>query len=766
MTTKSNTYLLPNVIVRRVSECRDGNESVVYDSYNPKAHKDRLSYFQLIGLRNVAPLLYSSAFFQRENLTPLQTAQMEAYLQSGSSLLWPELDDLQQRFMPMSGKAEENPFELDGHDPVETSVETSVEADAGKTNTEIEVLPQPDAPGEEISKTIDGQEVFLTASLDSSLLVMAPPGTGKTHILIERLCDVIRSIRSGSANDTVLVLSFTRSAVSVIINRVLGKIEAGADDDLRYLNIRTFDSYATYSLLADHDYDSLVSKDYDARIQMFNRLLSSESESFEEAMEEIDKVRYLFVDEIQDLVGDRAQMVLLLAERVINNGGFVTVLGDPAQAIYDYLVRLKKKPPDSREFLADLRRILSLAENSQAIRLTKYWRYTNDRLRAFIEEACSSLGGDGSEPDGGRLSSLVTGLDYIEFNDIFSVIEQERPTVILTRQNAEMHQIARWCAINDLPYRVIDQARQHWPPWLAQLLGGFEQDEMSRGKAGQRWAQKVGEGYMEFDAAWNFLVAEGMADDTHVDLVTANEIVRQRSPSEGDSGDAGEHDCLTISTIHKSKGREYDKVLLLDPDRNWAGYPEEIRNIYVAATRAKESLAMLRRNKAILKYVQHRDSVSRQRLAHSLVRISNSLSMLVVKGIEDLDLGSMITGDRERNAFLNMQKSLWCSYLENTLALRLRMRSATQGRGILFLMGEPPHAIIEICKLRTSLSTDMWRADPQKTSRNTVTLKGFTSVDLCTYAFDLDSRRVKDRFGASGLGLVPMISGLGEIIYE
>lgn len=755
---KSNTFLLPNVIVRRISECRDGNETAVFDEHRPAAHRHRLSYFQLIGLRNAEPMLYPSLFFQRENLTPVQTSQMEAYLQSGSSLLWPELDELKKSFRPMVGNEEENPFEPGEPCSLETQDETAFENDCITEFTGVKPLLNKDAPVAATSRIMDGQEEFLSTSLDSSILVLAPPGTGKTHILIERLCNVIRSLETQNTNESILVLSFTRSAVSVIINRVLDKIKSGADDDLRYLNIRTFDAYATNCLLADHDYESLATKDYDARIEMFNQLLRSESDQFEEAIEQIDRIRYLFVDEIQDLVGDRAEMVLLLTERVLKNGGSVTVLGDPAQAIYDYQVQNSVKL-DSRNFLAGLRSLLGKWETSKEIRLTKYWRYTNDELRAFIEEACQALGGDGSEPDGGRFSSLISELDYVNTEDVFNMVGPATRTVVLTRKNAEMHQIARWCELNDLPYKVIDQSTESWPPWVARLLGGFEQDEMSRSKAEQLWEKKIGGNFQAFEAAWSVLVAEGIANDTHADLVAANEIIRKRVPSKERLGDKDGHHCLTISNIHKSKGREYDNVLLLDPEKNWAGDPEETRTIYVAATRARKKLVMLRRNRAIVRSVLHHSS-------RDFVRISNSLTLLVVNGLKDLDLVSMITSERNREAFRTMQDALWLSHLENNLAARLGMRTAKQQRGMLYLQSEPSNSIVEICKLTSKLSADMLWAKQQSASYNAVTLRGCTSVGLCTYAFDLNSRRVKERFGASGLGLVPLVSGLGEIAHE
>ena len=58
----SNVRLVPNVVVLKVSEVRDGDSTVLVDRSAPTKHKEHLTYFHLVGLREVAPLLYSGSF--------------------------------------------------------------------------------------------------------------------------------------------------------------------------------------------------------------------------------------------------------------------------------------------------------------------------------------------------------------------------------------------------------------------------------------------------------------------------------------------------------------------------------------------------------------------------------------------------------------------------------------------------------------------------------------------------------------------------------
>ena len=55
---------------------------------------------------------------------------------------------------------------------------------------------------------------------------------------------------------------------------------------------------------------------------------------------------------------------------------------------------------------------------------------------------------------------------------------------------------------------------------------------------------------------------------------------------------------LLVSTVHKSKGLEYDNVLLLEPSRHTAGDPK-VRTLPSAATRAKETSVLLHRDQKV-----------------------------------------------------------------------------------------------------------------------------------------------------------------------
>lgn len=67
-----------------------------------------------------------------------------------------------------------------------------------------------------------GQHAVIEAAADRRILVEAGPGTGKTHTAALRLAKLVRSDVSPAQ---ILVLSFSRSAVRTLTNR-LAKVTA------------------------------------------------------------------------------------------------------------------------------------------------------------------------------------------------------------------------------------------------------------------------------------------------------------------------------------------------------------------------------------------------------------------------------------------------------------------------------------------------------------------------------------------------------------
>ena len=87
------------------------------------------------------------------------------------------------------------------------------------------------------------QEEIADATADIRAIVQAGPGTGKTETVAHRL---LKLLGQGLRPTQILVLSFSRNAVRTLTSRIERQqsIAGGLMEDLRYVTIRTFDSWS------------------------------------------------------------------------------------------------------------------------------------------------------------------------------------------------------------------------------------------------------------------------------------------------------------------------------------------------------------------------------------------------------------------------------------------------------------------------------------------------------------------------------------------
>jgi Enoyl-(Acyl carrier protein) reductase/AAA domain len=166
------------------------------------------------------------------------------------------------------------------------------------------------------------QQRVVDAPVDGGTIVLAGPGTGKTFTLIARVSQLLHLGRRP------LVLSFTRAVVRELHER----LRSSGEGDARYLRPVTFDSFATRILSSIPELIGWLNWEtagYDGRIDAAVVALRQQPEAREWVLSRFDHV---VVDEVQDLVGLRGQLVLTLLDLVPS----FTLFGDPAQGIYGW----------------------------------------------------------------------------------------------------------------------------------------------------------------------------------------------------------------------------------------------------------------------------------------------------------------------------------------------------------------------------------------------------------------------------------------------
>ena len=118
----------------------------------------------------------------------------------------------------------------------------------------------------------------------------------------------------------ILVLSFTRNAVNELRQRLFELTQQSPQKNLDLIKIQTFDSFAYQTLLSHPTLEP--TDDFDANITRVKALLI-EGIANDSVLGDI---KWIYIDEYQDLVGCRADLTLELTKLVKKNFDRVTNL--------------------------------------------------------------------------------------------------------------------------------------------------------------------------------------------------------------------------------------------------------------------------------------------------------------------------------------------------------------------------------------------------------------------------------------------------------
>ncbi len=692
----------------------------------------RLGYFELIEYRRVNPNLF---VFQNYQWTERQMREMNGPRgrnQRGLTRLWEYRPD----FRPMPPKRESNPFESVN---ISNPVNIPVVRIANPPPVVIEA-PAIEPPEETVSE----QDAVIQASIDSDMLVVAPPGTGKTHVLVERIAYLVGSGKSVNPLAEILVLSFSRSAVAELRKRLSAKVAAGGEERMLYAKIRTFDSLATELLKLDLAPSTLASG-YEKRIQQFNETLRGRS--LPNAEEVLAKIRFLLIDEVQDLNGVRAEMVLDLARRVNEAGGCSLFLGDPAQAIYDFSNDGNQNSMTSVQFLRGLIRGSYCAQPPRKMEFSQYRRFKTPEILNFVCAARSAMGEDGLSPDGALLDQLLRTLGKRRnLDDLATLATLPGRKALLTQTNLEAYWLWDYCKRTGIPVNLWRGVRGHfWPGWIGRLTLGFQSNVMPVDLASKRWGAMIAEhARIPLAEALAFLHDQGVLDHStgQIDITKLNYLVGNNSPVQR-MDDSSEH--IVISTIHRSKGLEFENVFLYAPADWILSSDEGVRGVYVAATRARRHLHILDRNSGIVRKGSKNSRYLSTEGFHIYAYPQFPHIGLLVDGADVLNPDSILT----QNQPLENQKFLWerCAAVPRNLVI---------DDGILSCEGK------QIGELNSAIQMDIANIQLLVTVPNRL-LEGLVVEDLATVAFDSNNPLARQHLGVACLGIVPVASGIISI---
>ena len=433
------------------------------------------------------------------------------------------------------------------------------------------------------------QREVIDAPPEDRMLVGAGPGTGKTAVACARVSQLID--QGGLEPSRVWLISFTRTAVREIRDRIAAYLE---DASAAYaVKIATLDSHA-WTIHSGFDDEARILGSYEENIEGVLDLVRQD----ENVAEYLGSVEHLVVDEAQDIVGIRSDLVVEIVRKLPSFCG-VTVFTDDAQAIYGFAddrevqpgqIRKPSFPEKIRRGAAGAFRECELTEvhrtgSPQLLRIFSDTRRmvlttaneTQDKLAEIKDEIISFAHGE---------ALPVADTALAELEDAF-ILYRRRCDVLLTSSILTQNGIPHRVRMSGLPVCLA--------PWIGAALSEHEEAGLSRDGFLELWADRVhGTSLATCDAddAWAHLVRIAGRTQTVVNTrLLRQRLGRRQPPAELCHAELGLRGPI-VGTIHASKGREADTVHLMLPAAHGQNIDqdEEARVVFVGATRGRSRL--------------------------------------------------------------------------------------------------------------------------------------------------------------------------------
>lgn len=427
----------------------------------------------------------------------------------------------------------------------------------------------PDGPDEK-------QEEAIGSPASAKVMIEAGPGSGKTFVACTRVASLVE--RNEAIPSRILVLSFTRVAVGELRDRI--SASSYGSGRTASVHIRTFDAFASRLL----SIAGVPTKGgHDASIRAATRILQSGDPL---VLDVVDRFEHVFIDEAQDLVGDRKAFCEALVD-VLHPSCGVTVLGDPAQAIYGY----QADKADKASFIEVIRDRPDFA----IIRLDRDHRTRSAPLREMFAGCRERLLVPEPDPKARyfdireRIQAAAVESGITSFSGHPSTTRG----LILTRTRRSLITVAETLRSQGRAFRMrVPDRPLHVEAWIGATLGGLPGNQrISRDgflalfedltPSCERDALECWQIFQDLDGSiGEHVVVSNIAEALEDPPL---EIVREHEGSAGP----------LLSTIHAIKGLESDRVLLLltrAPSAEDVDWDEEARALYVGATRASAEL--------------------------------------------------------------------------------------------------------------------------------------------------------------------------------
>lgn len=537
------------------------------------------------------------------------------------------------------------------------------------------------------------QERVINSDFSARLVVEAGPGTGKTAVSCARLAHLVSE--HGVQPSKTWMISFTRTAVAEIRSRLYSYLGEAAFA----VKVATVDSHA-WSIHSGYDSTATLTGTYEENIDKVLSLLRSDPE----VQEYLDGVEHLIVDEAQDLVGNRADLVEAIINALSPDAG-VTVFADEAQAIYGFSED-EKTGAFETPLLERIRANSHLGFVPASLN-TVHRTSASGLLDIFTGVRARVIAGGGDE--GGVFSDVREGIiANADESDLqaanLAISDMQSGSLVLFRTRSEALEASQYCAT---PHALrLSGYGAGLPPWIALCFHDFIQSHMGKQEFMTRWLARVENSCPpDYDAqeAWDRLIRAGGAADGSLDMKRLrSRLGRYAPPVELAIHEYGLPGPV-IGTIHASKGREADNVFLLMPNpeefADVADEEEETRVLFVGSTRARSSLKVGTARKWLGSQIES------GRAYRSIARKGKYLAMIEIGRTEDVGATGLV-GRSQMSAEDASKAQHWLGDHCGTMVNDLRISSHADQEWNYRLFD--PNADVTLGWFSSRLRDDLW----------------------------------------------------------
>lgn len=445
----------------------------------------------------------------------------------------------------------------------------------GERQSEIKISITP-AKFRELTGTLSLEQLKVIRDNQSKYIVVAAgPGSGKTKLLVHKLASLL--MLEDVKHEQLLMLTFSRAAATEFKKRLISLYGNAGN----FIEIKTFHSYC-FDLMGKV---GTIGKSDEIITSAIQKIHSGDIEQ-----SKITKT-VLVIDEAQDMDQAQYSLVRVLMEK--NEDMRIIAVGDDDQNIYSF------RGSDSKYMSGMIAEL-----NATKYELIQNFRSTKN-LVSFTNRFVKTIPGrlKASEimpvsPDNGRIRIItynIKNLVLLIANDILNS-ELSGSTCVMTFSNYEAQQIVGVLHEKGVKSKLI-QSNDGFDLYdlleVRYLLTRLK-DEQSPVISPERWDSALKETNRVYANSSNMeiinnLMKEFEASNTRIKYYSDFETFVHESSYEDLINQDSE--TVYVSTMHKSKGREFANVFLVLSDFDISS-AENRRLLYVAMTRAKENLTV------------------------------------------------------------------------------------------------------------------------------------------------------------------------------